>query len=72
MATCRWRVGTADQFNVGRIARTDFTLFVNNADDGNVLGMNFLSVAQQLAGRGQHVDPSPMTNDIQLGGVYIC
>lgn len=36
-------VGTADQFNVGRIARTDFTLFVNNADSTNVLGMNFLS-----------------------------
>ncbi len=36
-------VVTADQFNVGRIARTDFTLFVNNADSTNVLGMNFLS-----------------------------
>ena len=36
-------VRTADQFNVGRIVRTDFTLFVNNADDGNILGMNFLS-----------------------------
>lgn len=36
-------VVTADQFSVGRIARTDFTLFVNNADSTNVLGMNFLS-----------------------------
>lgn len=36
-------VGTADQFNVGQIERTDFTLFVNRADSTNVLGMNFLS-----------------------------
>lgn len=36
-------VVTANQFNVGRIARADFTMFVNNADDTNVLGMNFLS-----------------------------
>lgn len=36
-------VVTADQFNVGRIARADFTMFVNKADDTNVLGMNFLS-----------------------------
>ncbi|MEO7410797.1 MAG: TIGR02281 family clan AA aspartic protease [Sphingomicrobium sp.] len=36
-------VGTADRFNVGSIARTDFTLHVNNADSTNVLGMNFLS-----------------------------
>ncbi len=36
-------VGTADQFNVGSIARTDFTMFVNKADSTNVLGMNFLS-----------------------------
>lgn len=36
-------VGTADRFAVGRIDRADFTVFVNNADDSNVLGMNFLS-----------------------------
>lgn len=36
-------VGTAKRFDVGSIARTDFTLHVNNADSTNVLGMNFLS-----------------------------
>jgi len=36
-------VATADQFKVGSIARDDFTIHVNNADDTNVLGMNFLS-----------------------------
>ena len=36
-------VATAAQFEVGPIARTDFTLHVNSADDTNVLGMNFLS-----------------------------
>jgi aspartyl protease family protein len=36
-------VATAERFDVGTIARTDFTLHVNNADSTNVLGMNFLS-----------------------------
>ena len=36
-------VATADQFKVGSIARDDFTIHVNNADDTNVLGMNLLS-----------------------------
>lgn len=36
-------VATADRFDVGSIARTDFTLHVNRADSTNVLGMNFLS-----------------------------
>lgn len=36
-------VSTADRFEVGGIARDDFTLFVNNSDAVNVLGMNFLS-----------------------------
>ncbi len=36
-------VSTADRFEVGGIAREDFTLFINNGDAVNVLGMNFLS-----------------------------
>ncbi len=36
-------VATASDFAVGQIARTDFTIYVNSADDTNVLGMNFLS-----------------------------
>ena len=34
------------RFDVGPIARTDFTIHVNSADDTNVLGMNFLSSLQ--------------------------
>lgn len=36
-------IARADSFDVGSINRKDFTLHVNNADDTNVLGMNFLS-----------------------------
>ena len=36
-------VAKAARFDVGPIARTDFTIHVNSADDTNVLGMNFLS-----------------------------
>ena len=32
-----------DRFRVGGIQRTDFRVFVNDADSTNVLGMNFLS-----------------------------
>jgi aspartyl protease family protein len=34
---------TADRFEIGPIARTDFGIQVNERDDFNVLGMNFLS-----------------------------
>lgn len=37
------RVASVDRFEVGSILRTDFTLHVNEGDDTNVLGMNFLS-----------------------------
>ena len=36
-------VSTAERFDVGGIARTDFTVHINRADTTNVLGMNFLS-----------------------------
>lgn len=39
-------VATADRFEVGPIIRTNFTVHVNNRDDTNVLGMNFLSSLQ--------------------------
>ncbi len=39
----RMRVATADRFEIGPIRRDDFTIHVNNGDDTNVLGMNFLS-----------------------------
>lgn len=37
------RVAKVERFEVGPIVRTDFTIHVNNGDDTNVLGMNFLS-----------------------------
>ena len=36
-------VARVERFNLGPIVRTDFTIHVNNGDDTNVLGMNFLS-----------------------------
>lgn len=41
--TVQMAVATANRFEVGDIARDDFTLHINNADNINVLGMNFLS-----------------------------
>ena len=41
--TVRMEVASAGRFEVGSIAREDFTIYVNRADDTNVLGMNFLS-----------------------------
>ena len=37
------RRATVDRFEVGTIVRSDFGIHVNEADDTNVLGMNFLS-----------------------------
>ena len=37
------RRATVDRFEVGPIVRSDFGIHVNEADDTNVLGMNFLS-----------------------------
>lgn len=39
----RMAITSADTFGVGPITRDNFTLHVNNGDDTNVLGMNFLS-----------------------------
>lgn len=41
--TVRMAIAKANRFEVGRIGRDDFTLHVNQADNVNVLGMNFLS-----------------------------
>jgi aspartyl protease family protein len=41
--TVRMQVASADRFAVGAIARSDFTVQINDHDQGNVLGMNFLS-----------------------------
>ena len=36
-------VAKVERFEIGPILRNDFTIHVNNGDDTNVLGMNFLS-----------------------------
>lgn len=41
--TVQMRKARADSFTVGAIQRSDFPIQVNDHDDGNVLGMNFLS-----------------------------
>jgi aspartyl protease family protein len=41
--TVEMRPATADRFDVGPIGRTDFGVLVNNHDQSNVIGMNFLS-----------------------------
>jgi aspartyl protease family protein len=41
--TVRMAIASADRFQVGAIARDDFTMHVNRTDNVNVLGMNFLS-----------------------------
>lgn len=41
--TVQMRKARADSFSVGTIQRSDFAIQVNDHDDSNVLGMNFLS-----------------------------
>ena len=41
--TVQMRKAHADSFSVGSIQRSDFAVQVNDHDDSNVLGMNFLS-----------------------------
>lgn len=41
--TVRVQVAKAGQFQVGPILRNDFSVQINEHDDSNVLGMNFLS-----------------------------
>ena len=41
--TVEMRKARAESFSVGAIQRSDFAIQVNDHDDGNVLGMNFLS-----------------------------
>lgn len=41
--TVRMHVGRADKFQIGPIERNDLSVQVNDHDDSNVLGMNFLS-----------------------------
>lgn len=49
----------ADRFQVGQIARTEFSVFVNPNDGTNVLGMNFLSSLQSWRVEGNYLVLNP-------------
>lgn len=49
----------ADQFQVGQIARAEFTVFVNAHDEANVLGMNFLSSLDSWRVEGNYLVMQP-------------
>ena len=55
----RMRVGTADRFAVGSIVRTEFTVHINDRDDDNVLGMNFLSKLDSWRVEGNYLVLKP-------------
>ncbi len=57
--TVQMRKGRADSFSVGTIQRSDFALQVNDHDDGNVLGMNFLSSLQSWRVEGRYLVLQP-------------
>ena len=55
----RMKVATADRFDVGSITRTDFTVHINDGDDENVLGMNFLSKLSSWRVEGNYLVLKP-------------
>jgi aspartyl protease family protein len=57
--TVQMRKGRADSFSVGTIQRSDFAVQVNDHDDGNVLGMNFLSSLRSWRVEGRYLVLQP-------------
>ncbi len=57
--TVRMHNAYADRFQVGQISREDFGMFVNNNDDSNVLGMNFLSSLSSWRVEGHYLVLKP-------------
>ena len=51
--------GTAERLAVGSIERSDFTVFINDRDETNVLGMNFLSSLSSWRVEGNHLVLTP-------------
>ena len=51
--------GTAEQLRIGSIERNDFSVFINNRDETNVLGMNFLSSLSSWRVEGNHLVLTP-------------
>ena len=61
----------ADRLQVGPIERSDFSVDVNEKDDMNLLGMNFLSSLESWRVEGNLSGAAAMTNSFMLGGLYI-
>ena len=61
----------ADTLQVGPIERTDFPVDVNETDDINLLGMNFLSSLESWRVEGNYLVLQAVTNGFMLGGLYI-
>ena len=57
--TVEMRKARAESFSVGAIQRSDFAIQVNDHDDGNVLGMNFLSSLQSWRVEGNYLVLQP-------------
>ena len=51
----RMEAGTAARFEVGSIVRTDLAVHVNDRDDENVVGMNFLSTLESWRVEGNYL-----------------
>jgi aspartyl protease family protein len=57
--TVEMRSATADRFDVGPIARSDFAIQVNDHDEANVIGMNFLSSLESWRVEGHYLILKP-------------
>jgi aspartyl protease family protein len=57
--TVQMRPATADRFDVGPISRNDFGIQVNDRDNSNVLGMNFLSSLSSWRVEGHYLILKP-------------
>ena len=57
--TVRMSKARADSFSIGSIERTDFPIQVNDHDDGNVVGMNFLSSLDSWRVEGNYLVLKP-------------
>jgi aspartyl protease family protein len=57
--TVQMRKARAQSFSVGSIQREDFAIQVNDHDDDNVLGMNFLSSLESWRVEGQYLVMRP-------------
>lgn len=57
--TVEMKVASADRFEIGPIARSDFTVQINERDADNVVGMNFLSELNSWRVEGNYLVLKP-------------